>query len=390
MKLRPTDVVVIDAVRSPLGRSGDGCFRQLNAERLSARVIDALLSRNPELDPFTVEDLIWGCTSQVGEQGGNMARVALLLSSLPQTVPAQTVNRLAASSMTALHLAAQGILSGAGDCYIVGGAECKLRSAITEEPDPTLGRVTARAAANPAAVAELLAHTHAVDRQLQDSYALRSHERARRTLQEGGWESELVPIEGVDAHGYMRLIGGDEWLQEPISQEQLDGCRPLLKMDGGSVTTGNLSAAADGASALLLMSAERAQLSALKPRARIRAMALTACDPAVAGLGAVTAVEKLLDRCNLTLADIDLIELHEESAAQVLAVLKELDLTERLDDRINLCGGAIALGDPLGCSGARICTTLLHQMPRRGANLGLAMTSAGMGQGVATLFERLS
>lgn len=389
MKLKPTDVVVIDAVRSPLGRSGEGCFRELNAERLSAQVIDALLSRNPNLDPFTVEDLIWGCACQAGEQDGNMARIALLLSSLPQNIPAQTVNRLAASSMTALHLAAQGILSDAGDCYIVGGADCGRWSVPAEAFEPTLGRVTARAAANPAAVAELLAHTHTIDRLSQDSYALRSHERARRTQQEGGWESELVSLEGVDAHGYMRQICTDEWLQEPISRELLDGYRPLLKTDGGSATKGNLAAAADGASALLLMSAERARLSSLQPRARIRAMALTACDPAVGGLGVVTAVEKLLDRSGLTLADIDLIELHEESAAQVLAVLKELNLTERLDDRINLCGGAIALGDPPGCSGARICTTLLHQMQRRGANLGLAMISVGMGQGVATLFERL-
>ncbi|GGB94369.1 3-ketoacyl-CoA thiolase [Marinobacterium zhoushanense] len=391
MRLKPTDVVVIDAVRSPLGRRGDGCFRELSAARLSASVVDALLLRNPALDPDAVEDLIWGCTNQAAEQGGNLARIALLLSGLPQTVPAQTVNRLAASSMTALHIGTQGIRSGAGDCYIVGGVECKGGATLNHELDPILGRVTARAAARPAAVAELLAHTHAIDRQLQDSYALRSHERARRMQRDGDWEAELVSVEGVDEHGYLRQIRHDEWLHHGIGREQLEACKPVLtNRDGGSVTRGNMAPPADGASALLLMSAEKARLLSLKPRARVLAMAVTACDPAVGGLGVITAVEKLLDQSGLALADIDLIELHEESAAQVLAVLKELELLNKLDDRVNLCGGAIALGDPPGCSGARICTTLLHQMQRRDAGLGLALVSAGMGQGVATLFERLN
>jgi len=392
MKLKPTDVVVIDAVRSPLGRRGDGCFRESRAERLSALVIDALLARNADLDPASVDELIWGCADQSAAQGKNMARRAALLSVLPMSVPALTVNRLEASSMTALHLAAQAILSGCGESFIVGGVEHMghVQACRVLDLEPVLDRVTARAAASIGAVGELLAHTHAIDRQMQDRFALRSYQRAYQAAQQGRWDDELVPIAGLDEHGYPRLIRMDERIQEKLVPEQLAAYRATYRMDGGSVTVGNMSAPADGASALLLMSAERARAAALKPRARVRAMAVTACDPAVGGLGAVTAAEKLLDRSGLTLDDIDLFELHEQSAALVLAVLKELNLLDRLDDRINPCGGAIALGDPLGCSGARICTTLLHQMARQEAHLGLAMISVGMGQGVATLFERLN
>ncbi|MBR9884940.1 MAG: acetyl-CoA C-acyltransferase [Oceanospirillales bacterium] len=390
MTVKPSEPVVIDAVRSTITRCGDGGFRNLDAQQLSAAVIDGLLARNPGVDLDGVDELIWGCADTTCAQEGNLARWALLLSRLPHSVPAQTVNRLGASSMTAVHLAAQAVLAGSGECYIAGGVE---HSGGVMPPmasgAPRLARITATAALSRDKVGELLAHTHAIDRRMQDEYALRSHRLAQRAVVDGTFEQQLVTVPGLDPHGYLRPLKVDELIVPDLSLDRLAGYEPSVRRSGGSVTEANTAAAADGASALLIMSAGRASALGLKPRARIRAVAVTACDPAVGALAAVTALEKLLDQSGLSLADIDLFDIHEECAAQTLAILKELELLDRLDDSVNLNGGAIALGDPSGCSGARICTTLLHLMAAREAALGAAVITAGLGQGVATLFERL-
>ncbi len=391
MSLKPTDAVIVDAIRTPMARSRDGGFRHVRAEQLSACVIDALLARNPAVDPGSIDDLIWGCVNQTGEQGFNIARNAALLTRLPQLIPAQTVNRLCASSMTALHSAAQGIMSGCGETYIVGGVEHMGHVPMTQglDPNPALSLHTTRAAMMMGATAELLARTHNISREEQDRFALRSHQRAHAARSEGRWAEQLIAVEGHDEHGFRCLIDSDEVIRSDTHPEALASLRPAFDPVQGTVTAGNASALSDGASALLVVSAARAQALGLEPMARVRAMSVTACDPAVMGLGPVTAVEKLLDETGLGVADIGLMELNEAFAAQALAVLKELQLLERLDSGINLEGGAIALGHPLGCSGARICTTLLHQMRQRDVRFGLATLCVGMGQGVATLFERL-
>lgn len=389
MKPGADDVLVIDAVRTPLALSAGGGFGQQRAEALSALVIDALLKRNPAVEPESVDELFWGCANQSGEQGGNLARNALLLTRLPQQVPAITLNRLCASSMSALHLGAQMILSGCGETCIVGGVEHQGHRPMEGlDLDPRLSLKTTRAAMRLEASAQLLAKAHRISRDAQDRYAQRSHQRAAEAQRQGDWDDQLIPVPGVDSQGAPCLIRGDEAVRPGMTLETLGRFAPLPGLCEGTVTAGNGAAVTDGASALLLVSAARARLLGLEPLARVKGMSVTGCDPAAMGLGSVTAMEKLLDATGLKLTELDLIELNEVFAAQVLAVLKELFLLDQLDERINLQGGAIALGDPPGCSGTRLCTTLLHQMRQRQARLGLATQCVRMGQGVATLFER--
>lgn len=385
-----TDAVIIDAVRTPMGRSKGGAFRQVRAEDLSARVIDALFERNPGVDPGEVDDVIWGCVQQTLEQGFNVARMAALVSRIPHTVPAQTVNRLCGSSMAALHTAAQAILSGNGDLFVVGGVEHMGHVPMDHgvDPYPALSRHTARAAGSMGLTAEMLAQLHGVTREQQDVFALRSHQRAHDATVSGRFQAEIVPIPGHDAEGRLRCIDVDEVIRPDTSLEALGALRPAFDPRRGTVTAGNSSALSDGASALLVMSGDRARALGAEPMARVRAMAVTGCDPSIMGYGPVPAVKKLLDRAGATVDDVDLVELNEAFAAQSIPVLRDLGLREVMDEKVNLNGGAIALGHPLGCSGARITTTLLHLMADRGANTGVATMCIGMGQGIATLFER--
>lgn len=391
MPFQPRDAVIVDAVRSPMGRSRNGMFRHTRAETLSARLITALLERNPGLDPALIEDVIWGCVNQTKEQGFNIGRNIALLADLPRTVPGQTVNRLCGSSMQALHNAAQGIMLDIGDVFIVGGVEHMGHVAMDHGFDfnPAASKFVAKASNMMGLTAEMLGRIHGVTRSQQDEFGLRSHQRAWRATEEGLWDNEIVSMECHDASGALVTTKVDEVIRPDTSLDSLGALRPVFDPKGGTVTAGTSSALSDGASALLVMSAERAKALGLTPRARIRSMAVAGCEAAIMGYGPVPASQKALKRAGVKVDDIDYVELNEAFAAQSIPVLKDLKLLNHMDTKVNLNGGAIALGHPLGCSGARIVGTLLNVMENKGGTLGLATMCIGLGQGIATVIERV-
>jgi acetyl-CoA acyltransferase len=386
------EVVIIDAVRTPMGRSKGGAFRNVRAENLSAEVMNALLSRNPKVDPKEIEDVIWGCVQQTLEQGFNIARFASLMTPIPHSSSAQTVNRLCGSSMTALHTAAMSIMTGNGDIFMVGGVEHMGHVPMTHgiDPNPTTSKTTAKAAGMMGLTAELLGKMHSISREAQDQFALRSHQKAHEASVQGRFANEIIPILGHDETGALKKIDTDEVIRADANIEALAKLKPAFNPKGGTVTAGNSSAISDGAAGLLVMSADRAKSLGLTPMARVRSMASAGCDPSIMGYGPVPAVNKALTRAGLKIGDIDLFELNEAFAAQSLPVLKDLGLLDQVEKKVNLNGGAIALGHPLGCSGARITATLLHLMKARGAKTGIATMCIGMGQGVATVFEAMN
>ncbi len=385
------EAVIIDAVRSPMGRSKGGMFRHVRAETLSAAMINALLQRHPQVDPGEVEDVIWGCVQQTLEQGFNIARFASLLTAIPHTASAQTVNRLCGSSMSALHAAAMAIMTGNGDVFVVGGVEHMGHLPMTHgvDPNPALSKHVAKASGMMGLTAEALARLHGITREAQDQFALRSHRRAADAGAQGRFKDELVPVEGHDERGFPALLDHDEVVRADATLEALAALRPAFDPKHGTITPGNSSAISDGASALLVMSLDRARALGLQPMARIKAMATAGVDPALMGYGPVPAVHKALARARLQIQDIQMWELNEAFAAQAIPVLKDLRLLDQLDAKVNLNGGAIALGHPLGCSGARITTTLLHLMRAGGCQTGVATMCIGLGQGIATVFERV-
>lgn len=395
MSLNPNDAVIVDAVRTPMGRSRNGCFRHVRADEMSGLLIDALLDRNPNVDPALVEDVIWGCVNQTLEQGFNVARSAQLLSRLPYTTSAQTVNRLCGSSMSALHTAAQSIQTGNGDVFMVGGVEHMGHVGMTHGVDitPALSKHAAKASMMMGLTAEMLAKLHGISREQQEALAVRSHHLAHQATLASklgkGFANEIVAIEGHDDNGFKTLIETDEVIRPETSLETLATLRPAFDPKGGTVTAGTSSALSDGASAMLMMSAAKAQALGLTPRAKIRSMAVAGCDPSIMGYGPVPATKKALKRAGLSIGDIDFVELNEAFAAQALPVMKDLKLLDSMEQKVNLHGGAIALGHPLGCSGSRIVTTLLNVMEQREGTLGLATMCIGMGQGVATVIERV-
>ncbi|MEH6472190.1 MAG: acetyl-CoA C-acyltransferase FadA [Halopseudomonas sp.] len=391
MSYNDTDAVIVDAVRTPMGRTKNGAFRNVRADELSAVLVNALLDRNEAVNPAEVEDLIWGCVNQTKEQGFNMARGVGLLSRLPNTVPAQTVNRLCGSSMSALHTAAQAIQSGNGDLFMVGGVEHMGHVAMTHGVDitPSMSKYAAKASMMMGLTAEMLAKLHGITREQQDALGVRSHLKAHQATLSGGFANELVAVEGHDQNGFKKLIEVDEVIRPETTLESLGALRPVFDPKGGTVTAGTSSALSDGASAVLLMSGAKARALGLTPRAKIRSMGVAGCDPAIMGYGPVPATKIALKKAGLTVADLDFIELNEAFAAQALPVLKDLGLTGVMEQKVNLHGGAIALGHPLGCSGTRIITTLLNIMEQREGTLGLATMCIGMGQGVATVIERI-
>lgn len=391
MKLNARDAVLVDGVRTPMGRSKGGAFRFVRAEELSAHLINALLKRNSALDPTTVEDVIWGCVNQTLEQGWNIARNSSLISALPHTTCAQTVNRLCGSSMSALHTAATAIMSDYGDVFIVGGVEHMGHVGMTYgvDPNPKASRHIAKAAWMMGITAEVLAKMHGIGREQQDAFAVRSHKLANIARSNGGFDREIVAIEGHDESGGLALIEHDETIRPDTSLEGLAQLKPVFDPVSGTVTAGTSSQISDGASAMLLMSAGRAQALGLPVRARIRSMAYAGVDPSIMGYGPVPATQKALKKAGLTIQDIEVAELNEAFAAQSLPVLKDIKLLDVVDDKVNLKGGAIALGHPLGCSGTRIATTLLNNMEDRDATFGLATMCIGLGQGIATILERI-
>ena len=391
MSLNPRDVVVVDCVRTPMGRAKNGCFRNVRAENLSAALIDALLDRNPKLNPKEVEDVIWGAVNQTKEQGFNVARHISLLTRLPHESGAQTVNRLCGSSMTAIHTAAQAIQTGNGDVFVIGGVEHMGHVPMTEgfDHNPASSKYSAKASNMMGLTAEMLAKMHGISREQQDEFGARSHRLAHEATLEGRFKNEIIPIEGHDENGFVKLIEEDETIRPETTAESLGQLKPAFDPKQGTVTAGTSSQLTDGASAMLMMSAEKAQDLGLTPIARIRGMAVAGVDPAIMGYGPVPATKKALKRAGLTIDDIDFWELNEAFAGQSLPVLKDLKLLDVMDRKVNLNGGAIALGHPLGCSGARISTTLLNIMQARGGDLGVSTMCIGLGQGIATVWERV-
>ena len=391
MSLNPQDVVVVDAVRSPMGRAKNGCFRNVRAETLSATLIDALFARNPGANPNEVEDVIWGCVNQTMEQGFNVARQISLLTKVPHTAGAQTVNRLCGSAMSSIHTAAQAIMTGNGDVFVVGGVEHMGHVSMTKgfDHNPAASKYSAKASNMMGLTAEMLAKMHGISRQMQDEFAARSHRLAHEATLEGRFQNEIIPIEGHDDKGFKILVETDETIRPDTTVESLGKLRPAFNPKGGTVTAGTSSQLTDGAAAMLLMSAEKAKQLGLTPLARIRSMAVAGCDPAIMGYGPVPATKKALKRAGLKVEDIDFWELNEAFAGQSLPVMKDLKLIDVADEKVNLNGGAIALGHPLGCSGARISTTLLNVMQAKGGTLGVSTMCIGLGQGISTVWERI-
>ena len=385
------EVVVVDCIRTPMGRSKGGIYRNVRAETLSAHLMSKLVERNPNLDPNDIEDIIWGCVQQTKEQGFNIARNAQLLTDLPRSTGAVTVNRLCGSSMQALHDATSGIMSGRGDVYMIGGVEHMGHVPMDFNIDfhPGIAKHTARASGSMGMTAELLGRQNGITREMQDAFGARSHQRAHKATLEGRWASEIVATQGHDVDGILKSISVDETIRPDSTAESMSALRPVFDPVNGTVTAGTSSALSDGASAMLIMSADKAKALGLTPRAKIRAMAVAGCDAAIMGYGPVPATQKALKRAGMTMADIELAEFNEAFAAQALSCIKQLGWIDNYDDRVNLNGGAIALGHPLGCSGSRISTTLINLMEDNNKSVGLATMCIGLGQGIATIFERV-
>lgn len=362
-------------------------FRNVRSDDLASSVVAALVARTG-LDPELVDDVVLGCTQQTMEQGLNVARGVSLLAGLPSKAAATTVNRLCGSSLQALNQAAHSILAGAEDVQIVGGLEHMQHLPMDHGIDinPKLFRQTSPGALQMGVTAEFLAQTQGISRKDQDEFALRSHRLAAAAQAAGEYRREMIPIEGTDEQGLRAMIDYDQCVRADTSLEQLGALSPAFMPVVGSVTAGNSSPLNDGAAALLMMSEEKARELGLKPLVRVRATAVAGVDPCVMGTGPVPATQKALARAGLSLHDIDLVEINEAFAAQTLACLKLLRLDQ---EKVNVRGGAIALGHPLGASGARIATTLIHAMIDRNATLGLATMCIGMGQGIATVVERV-
>ncbi|AGH47456.1 acetyl-CoA C-acyltransferase FadA [Paraglaciecola psychrophila] len=385
------EVVVVDCIRTPMGRSKGGIFRNVRAETLSAHLMSKLVERNPNLDPNDIEDIIWGCVQQTKEQGFNIARNSQLLTNIPRSTGAVTVNRLCGSSMQALHDATSGIMSGRGDVYMIGGVEHMGHVPMDFNLDfhPGIAKHTAKASGSMGMTAELLGRQNGITREMQDAFGARSHQRAHQATLEGRWASEIVTTQGHDADGILKSISADETIRPDSTAESMAALRPVFDPVNGTVTAGTSSALSDGASAMLIMSADKAKALGLTPRAKIRAMAVAGCDAAIMGYGPVPATQKALKRAGMTMADIELAEFNEAFAAQALSCIKQLGWIDSYEDKVNLNGGAIALGHPLGCSGSRISTTLINLMEANDKSIGLATMCIGLGQGIATVFERV-
>ncbi len=396
--------VVVDAVRTPIGKYG-GSLKDVRPDDLAALVIKTLVTRT-KFDPSEVDEVFVGCANQAGEDNRNVARMAALLAGLPNSVPGVTVNRLCASSLTAIIQAGYQIRSGEAEIAIAGGVESMSRApyAIPKNTGDAVpfGNLTAFDTAlgwrfpNPAMkdlfplesmgeTAENLAERYSISREAQDEFALASHCKAVAAIESGRFREEIVPVSIPRRRGDPIIVSDDEQPRRDTSLQQLAGLKAAFR-EGGSVTAGNSSSLNDGAAALLVMSYGKAKEQGLRPWARIVASGTAGVDPRVMGIGPSPATQIALRRSGLSISDIDIIELNEAFAAQSLAVMADLGIDST---RLNPNGGAIALGHPLGCSGARIATTLLYQLRRTGARYGLATMCVGVGQGVALIVEQL-
>jgi acetyl-CoA acyltransferase len=381
--------VIVDCCRTAIGRAHAerGVFRDVRSDDLAASVVSALIERTG-IDPAAIEDVVLGNTQQQREQGFNVGRIVALLAGLPSSVGGATVNRLCGSSLQAINQAAHAVMAGAEDVQIVGGLEHMHHIAMDAGVDfnPKLFRSTSKGALHMGFTAEFLAQTQGISRESQDEFALGSHRKAAAASAAGEFVSEVIPVWGRDEVGDRTLIREDQCIRPDTNAEALAELQPAFMPKIGTVTAGNSSPLNDGAAALLMMSDERAKELGLTPLVKVRATAVAGVDPSVMGTGPVPATRIALKRAGLKLGDIELVELNEAFAAQALACMQMLDLDPA---KVNVRGGAIAIGHPLGASGARIATTLIHSMVARDATLGLATMCIGIGQGITTIFERV-
>jgi acetyl-CoA acyltransferase len=381
--------VVVDCVRTPVGRAHKekGVFREIRSDDLAATVVKALVERTG-IDPNEIEDVVMGNTQQQGEQGMDVARIVGLLAGLPLATGGTTVNRLCGSALQAINQASHAIVAGSEDVQIVGGLEHMHHIPMDKDIDvnPKLFHRTSKGALMMGFTAEFLAQTQGITREEQDAFALRSHQLAAKAHANGEFAREIVPIWGRDEAGNRLLVEVDQCVRADATAESLAALKPAFMPGMGTVTAGNSSPLNDGAAALLIMSDEKAKSLGFKPLVKIVATAIVGVDPAVMGTGPVPATQKALKRAGLKLTDIDLFELNEAFASQALACVRMLGIDQ---DKVNVRGGSIAIGHPLGASGARITTTLVRNMIDRNVNLGLATMCIGAGQGIATIFERI-
>jgi fatty acid oxidation complex beta subunit FadA len=375
------EVVVVDGIRTPIGRASKdkGYYRDIRADDLATLCVRRLLEKNPKVNPAEIEDVVWGCANQTGEQGFNVGRMIGLLAGLPVEVAGTTLDRQCGSSLQAVNFAAQAIMTGAGDIAIAGGVEHMTHIPMGSglSPNPKLLDLFPRDMFLMGLTAERLADMYQIKREQADAFSLRSNQRAIAARDR--FKEEIVPVRLPDG-----AIGElDQGPRADTSLEKLAALQPSFK-PGGQVTAGNSSQISDGAAAVILMSAQRARDLGIKPMAKIRATAVAGVRPEIMGWGPVPSTQKALKRAGLSIKDIALFEINEAFAAQVLACNTEMKIDE---EKLNVNGGAVALGHPLGCSGVRLMVTLTHEMHRRGAALGVATMCIGMGQGIATVVE---
>lgn len=401
-----TEVVIVDAIRTPIGALG-GILSSMRPDDMAAHVIKEILERN-QFDPTFIEEVFLGCANQAGEDNRDVARMAALLAGLPIEVGGVTVNRLCASGLNAINMAARAIKAGEGDVYISGGVESMSRAPYSlpkAEAGFSFGNLTAYDTAlgwrypNPKmkemygtdsmgeTAENIAAERPHITRERQDEFSVHSHQRAVAAIDSGRFKQEIIPVSIPQKKGDLKLVDTDERPRRDTTMESLARLKPAFKKEGGTVTAGNSSGLNDGAAALLLMSAEKAKALNLKPIARIVASASAGVPPRVMGYGPIPATRKALQRAGLKMKDIGLVEINEAFAIQSLAVMEDLELDPEI---VNVNGGAIAIGHPLGCSGARLMTTLVHEMKNRGnVKYGVATLCVGVGQGEATIIESL-
>jgi 3-oxoadipyl-CoA thiolase len=395
------EAVIVEALRTPMGRHG-GILKDVRTDDLGAYIIAKLIDKTG-IDKEEIEDVYFGCTNQAGEDSRNVARNASLLAGLPYTIPGATVNRLCGSGLEAINQAGRAIQTDHGDLFVAGGVESMTRgpwvmakpsnafqrgdvtlydsSLGWRFPNPRMGELYSLI--NNGETAENVAEKYQVHRQEQDEFALGSHLKAVKAHEEGRLKDELVPFEMAQRKGSPLVYDKDEGPRADTSLEKLGALQPAFKK-GGTVTAGNSSPLSDGAAALLLTTPQKAEQLKLKPMVRIVASAAAGVHPNYMGIGPIPATQKALKRAGLTIDQIDLVELNEAFASQVIACIRELGIDPK---KLNVNGGAIALGHPLGCSGARLMTTLIHEMKKRGSRYGLATMCIGVGQGIATVVE---
>ena len=384
-----TEAWIVQAVRSPIARAHpeQGIFRFVRPDDMSGDILKNIVERSG-IDPNLINDVFWGCARQINEQGYNVARQAVLIAGLPLTVCGTTVNRNCGSSLEALHQATRVILTGENDVAIAGGVEHMHKAGWDTVPElsPQMLKRHCADAFNMGMVCEHLASKFQISRELQDDFALRSHKRAATASKDGLFTDEIFPVWGHTLTGEFQPFSTDQTIRPDTSLQALAKLKPAF-LENGTITAGNASPLSVGAAAVMVMADQKAKDLGLVPFAKVKAMAIAGNDPLYMGIGPVPAIQKILQKTGLSLDEIEIIEINEAFAAQVLSVAKELKIDS---EKINKLGGGLALGHPLGASGARIITTMVHQMKRSNAKYALAAMCIGGGQGIATLLERVS